>query len=115
MQASRSVLHASLLLICGLVLAAWPAFLAGTASNSSGVIRFVVPYPAGGPFDAAARALSYQVRSSLGTSVVESFPGADGKLNALTMTTAQRSIAMPELHAITKMLPSFDIHTWFAS
>jgi tripartite-type tricarboxylate transporter receptor subunit TctC len=43
-------------------------------------IRLVVPYPAGGPLDTAARALAEQVKSSLGTIVVENRPGAGGNL-----------------------------------
>lgn len=43
-------------------------------------IRLIVPYPAGGPLDTAARALAEQVKSSLGVVVVENRPGAGGNL-----------------------------------
>ncbi len=43
-------------------------------------IRLVVPYPPGGPLDAAARALAERVRETLGTIVVENRPGAGGSL-----------------------------------
>ncbi len=43
-------------------------------------IRLIVPYPAGGPLDTAARALAEQVRTTLGVIVVENRPGAGGNL-----------------------------------
>jgi len=43
-------------------------------------IRLVVPYPPGGPLDAAARALAERVREPLGIVVVENRPGAGGNL-----------------------------------
>ena len=43
-------------------------------------IRLIVPYPAGGPLDTAARALAEQVRTTLGIVVVENRPGAGGNL-----------------------------------
>lgn len=43
-------------------------------------IRLVVPYPPGGPLDAAARTLAERVRDSLGTVVVENRPGAGGNI-----------------------------------
>ncbi len=46
------------------------------------VIRLVVPYPAGGPLDVAARALGERVKDSLGTVVIENRPGAGGNLGA---------------------------------
>jgi tripartite-type tricarboxylate transporter receptor subunit TctC len=49
-------------------------------SYPSKPIRLVVPYPPGGPLDAAARALAERVKESLGTVVVENRPGAGGNL-----------------------------------
>jgi tripartite-type tricarboxylate transporter receptor subunit TctC len=43
-------------------------------------IRLVVPYPAGGPLDAAARALAEQIKGTLGVVVVDNRPGAGGNL-----------------------------------
>ena len=45
-------------------------------------LRFVVPYPPGGPLDIVARALAERVRDSLGTVIVENRPGAGGNLGA---------------------------------
>ncbi|MFT3822219.1 MAG: tripartite tricarboxylate transporter substrate binding protein [Rubrivivax sp.] len=59
-------------------LAAAPA-LAQQAPRS---IRFVVPYPPGGPLDVVARALAERVKDSLGTVIVDNRPGAGGNLGA---------------------------------
>ena len=45
-------------------------------------IRFVVPYPPGGPLDIVARALADKARESLGPIVVENRAGAGGNLGA---------------------------------
>jgi len=45
-------------------------------------LRFVVPYPPGGPLDIVARALAERVKDSLGTVIVENRPGAGGNLGA---------------------------------
>lgn len=45
-------------------------------------IRFVVPYPPGGPLDTVARTLAEQLKTTLGTVVVENKPGAGGNLGA---------------------------------
>src|SRR5262245_60566226 len=46
-------------------------------------IKFVVPYPAGGPLDTVARAIGEKLRDSLGQPVVvENKPGAGGNLGA---------------------------------
>lgn len=71
--------------MAGLVLATWLAFpVLPTAQAQSPFpskpIRLIVPYPPGGPLDTAARALAEQVKSSLGTVIVENRPGAGGNL-----------------------------------
>jgi len=44
-------------------------------------LRFIVPYPPGGPLDAMARALAEEVREPLGqTIIVENKPGAGGNI-----------------------------------
>ncbi|MEF9944606.1 MAG: tripartite tricarboxylate transporter substrate-binding protein, partial [Burkholderiaceae bacterium] len=43
-------------------------------------IRIVVPYPPGGPLDAAARLLAEAVRPSLGNVIVENKAGAGGNI-----------------------------------
>lgn len=53
-------------------------------------IRFVVPYPPGGPLDTMARVLAEQVKSSLGqTVIVENRPGAGGNIGADLIAKAQ--------------------------
>jgi tripartite-type tricarboxylate transporter receptor subunit TctC len=53
-----------------------------TWAQNPRVIRLIVPYPAGGPLDIAARALAERVKDSLGTVIVENRPGAGGNLGA---------------------------------
>jgi tripartite-type tricarboxylate transporter receptor subunit TctC len=45
-------------------------------------IRLIVPYPAGGPLDAMARALADRAKDALGTVLVENKPGAGGNIGA---------------------------------
>ena len=45
-------------------------------------IRFVVPYPPGGPLDAVARTVADQLKERLGTVIVENKPGAGGNIGA---------------------------------
>jgi tripartite-type tricarboxylate transporter receptor subunit TctC len=52
------------------------------AATTSRPIRLIVPYPAGGPLDIAARALAERVKDSLGIVVVENRPGAGGNIGA---------------------------------
>ncbi len=65
-------------LIC---LAAAPlAASAQGAAYPSKPIRLIVPYPPGGPLDAAARTLAERVKDALGTVVVENRAGAGGNI-----------------------------------
>ena len=66
---------------------ATPAHAAAAASAPANwptkPIKFVVPYPAGGPLDTVARAIGERLRESLGQPiVVENKPGAGGNLGA---------------------------------
>jgi len=45
-------------------------------------LRFIVPYPPGGPLDTVARALAEQLQGSLGTVLVDNRPGAGGNIGA---------------------------------
>ena len=59
-------------------------------------VTLVVPYPAGGPLDNAARILAEKVRSSLDTTVVvDNKPGAGGNIGV-----AGVSKAVPDGHTI---------------
>jgi tripartite-type tricarboxylate transporter receptor subunit TctC len=61
-------------------IAASPLALAQGAAYPGKPIRLIVPYPPGGPLDAAARTLAERVKDSLGTVVVENRAGAGGNL-----------------------------------
>ena len=76
-------------LLCGLaatfLFSAAPLALAQSQPQSypTKVIRFVVPYPPGGPLDAIARMLAEKMREGLGQQViVDNKPGAGGNLGA---------------------------------
>ncbi len=58
------------------------ATLAAPAFAQPKPLRFIVPYPPGGPLDIVARTLADKVRDSLGVVVVENRPGAGGNLGA---------------------------------
>lgn len=73
----RRAMRAAAMLVC---LAAATTPFAQNAPYPARPIRLVVPYPAGGPLDTAARALAEQVRQSLGVVVVENRPGAGGNI-----------------------------------
>lgn len=85
MQTAHSRLRRILLLALGL---GSVSFSMGTQAQSPNdwptkSIRFVVPYPPGGPLDTMARVLAEQVKSSLGQPViVENRPGAGGNIGA---------------------------------
>jgi tripartite-type tricarboxylate transporter receptor subunit TctC len=54
----------------------------GRAPAQARPLRFVVPYPPGGPLDIVARALAERVKDSLGVVIVENRPGAGGNIGA---------------------------------
>ena len=45
-------------------------------------LRFIVPYPPGGPLDIVARALAEKTKESLGVVIVENRAGAGGNIGA---------------------------------
>ena len=74
-------------LLCGLaatlLLSTVPLALAQAQPYPGKPIRFVVPYPPGGPLDAIARMLAEKMRDGLGQQViVDNRPGAGGNLGA---------------------------------
>ncbi len=80
----RTVLKAACLAGAGMVFAlgaAAPAVAQDAANWPDKPLRFVVPYPPGGPLDAMGRALAEKVREPLGQAmVVENKPGAGGNI-----------------------------------
>ncbi|CAN5456016.1 tripartite tricarboxylate transporter substrate binding protein [soil metagenome] len=59
----------------------WPArvFAQGWPAKP---IRFIVPYPPGGPLDATARAMAELLKPALGVMIIENRPGAGGNIGA---------------------------------
>ncbi len=55
---------------------------ANTAFSQQKPIRLVVPYAAGGPIDVTARLIAEQVKTSLGTVIIDNKPGAGGNIGA---------------------------------
>jgi tripartite-type tricarboxylate transporter receptor subunit TctC len=74
------VINRRQVLLCTSAAFALPAQSQAQAQTKT--VRLVVPYPAGGPLDIAARVLAERVKDSLGTVVVENRPGAGGNLGA---------------------------------
>ncbi len=70
---SQTAMQSSSLAAASATTAVWP----------TKALRFVVPYPPGGPLDTMARLLAEKVKASLGqTVVVENKPGAGGNIGA---------------------------------
>jgi tripartite-type tricarboxylate transporter receptor subunit TctC len=80
------VIRRSLLVRAALLAVASAAVPLSVAAQSAAAayptkpIRLVVPYPAGGPLDTAARALAERVKDSLGVVIVENRAGAGGNI-----------------------------------
>jgi tripartite-type tricarboxylate transporter receptor subunit TctC len=92
MKTSHGKLRRILLLALGLSSVSFgPMALAQVASAwPTKPIRFVVPYPPGGPLDTIARVLAEQVKPTLGQAViVENRPGAGGNIGADLIAKAQ--------------------------
>jgi tripartite-type tricarboxylate transporter receptor subunit TctC len=67
-----------------------PAFPARTQTFPERSITLIVPYPAGGPTDVAARALAEEARKKLGQSIViENRTGGNGTTGAAAIARAQ--------------------------
>ena len=63
-------------------IAAGASALPLAAASQSRPLRFIVPYPPGGPLDIVARSLAEKVKDSLGVVIVDNKPGAGGNLGA---------------------------------
>src|SRR3989344_2636975 len=76
--ARRTVLHAALAVPLALGIAGHAAAQTAATAFPSKTIRFVVPYPPGGPTDLMARMLQPELQSSLGVPVVVDNKGGAG-------------------------------------
>jgi len=77
----RRIVQASCLVLACAV--AWLPAAAEQPAYPSHPIRFIVPYPPGGPLDVMARTLAEKVRPTLGQAmIVENKPGAGGNIGA---------------------------------
>ena len=92
----RSFAAAVLVCLLGLFFTESRAQSAASVTDSSVAtfptkpLRFVVPYPPGGPLDVMARVLAEKVKASLGQPVVvENKPGAGGNIGADLIAKAQ--------------------------
>lgn len=75
-------------LLCGVCALAWPA-PARADSYPERLIRIVVPFPAGGPTDVAARLIAQSLASRLGQNVVvENLVGGAGRIGAKAVAAA---------------------------
>jgi len=59
-----------------------PSFAPLSFAQAGKPIRFIVPYPPGGPLDTVARLLADKVKDTLGVVIVDNKPGAGGNLGA---------------------------------
>ena len=78
----RTAQHGLLSLLALSSLALSTAFSPAAAQTQGKVIRFIVPYGAGGPLDITSRILAEKVKDSLGTVIIENKPGAGGNIGA---------------------------------
>lgn len=93
------------------IAASTAAVWASAAPAQAKTIRLIVPYAAGGPIDVTARLLAEQVKSSLGTVIVDNKPGAGGNIGADLVAKAASDgltigIAALATHAINPWLYS---------
>lgn len=81
----------SLLALCASAVSfSWTSLAQTPGEWPSKPIRFVVPYPPGGPLDTIARVLAEKVKPALGQPViVENRPGAGGNIGADLIAKAQ--------------------------
>jgi tripartite-type tricarboxylate transporter receptor subunit TctC len=106
MQRSRFLqITINLIALCAVSMPATRAF------SQQKPIRLVVPYAAGGPIDVTARLIAEQVKTSLGTVIIDNKPGAGGNIGADLVAKAAPDgttigIAALATHAINPWLYS---------
>jgi len=77
------------LALLALLLAAVSATVSHAGNYPERTIKIVVPFPAGGPADVAARLIAQSLANRLGAGVVvENHPGAGGRIGAKVVATA---------------------------
>jgi tripartite-type tricarboxylate transporter receptor subunit TctC len=83
---AAKVLHRALL---ALLFAAWSIPASQAAGYPERTIKIIVPFPAGGPTDVAARLIAQSLATKFGKGVVvENHPGAGGRIGAKVVATA---------------------------
>src|SRR3989338_1992492 len=102
--ARRAVLHAALAVPLALGIAGHAAAQTAATAFPSKTIRFVVPYPPGGPTDLMARMLQPELQSRLGVPVV-----VDNKGGAGGNTSGARGAVPPSLYASMPFTPLSDL------
>ena len=79
--------------------------------RAAGIFAVHIPYNGGNPAQLAL--LSGQVDFNFDNLATAAPNIKSGKLKALAVTTAQRSIALPEIAAMSETLRGFEIDTWW--
>ncbi|MGA7941317.1 MAG: tripartite tricarboxylate transporter substrate binding protein, partial [Bradyrhizobium sp.] len=76
-------------LLLALILTALPCHTSRAAGYPERTIKIVVPFPAGGPTDVAARMIAQAIATKFGKGVVvENHPGAGGRIGAKVVASA---------------------------
>jgi len=79
--------------------------------RAAGIFAVHIPYNGGNPAQLAL--LSGQVDFNFDNLATAAANIKSGRLKALAVTTAQRSIALPEIPSMTETLKDFEIDTWW--
>jgi len=75
--------------LLALLFGAWPVHASLAAAYPERTIKIIVPFPAGGPTDVAARLIAQSLATKFGKGViVENHPGAGGRIGAKVVATA---------------------------
>lgn len=77
-------------------------------------VRFVVPYPPGGPLDEVARAAAQRLTPIWGQQVIVGvLPHIwSGKVRAIAISSSGGSRVLPDIPAVAATLPQFNLDGW---